>query len=327
MNIGLIGYGKVAKAFIRLLKEKEIECNIKFILKSDGCVFDEMGLDLDSVINFEDNIKEHEAWKEGMTFRYIIDEEIDYLVELTPTNIETGEPALSYIQEALSRGINVITGNKGPIAKDYKNLKAIADINRVFLGIGCTTGAALPSITGGVYDCAGSEIKSVEGILNGTSNYILTSMSKGEKTYKEALEEAIELGIAEKDFSLDVEGYDTALKMVIICNALMGTEIKLKDVQIKGIEDISIDEIKEVNSQGKKIKLIGKTISEEEEIRIKVGPEVVDETSALFSVDNKNKGVHYITDTLGDMVFIGGESSVKNAAASILRDILINERK
>ena len=139
MNIGLIGYGKVSKDFLRLLKDKNIECTLKFILKSDGCVFNETGFDLDSVIDFENNIREHEFWNEGMTFRYIIDEEIDYLIELTNTNIETREPALSYIKEALSRGINVVTSNKATIAKDYTNLKKIADINRVFLSIGCTT--------------------------------------------------------------------------------------------------------------------------------------------------------------------------------------------
>ena len=109
--------------------------------------------------------------------------------------------------------INVVTGNKGPIILKYKQLKEIADKNSVKLKVGCTTGGALPSINGGIYDVAGSEIKVIEGILNGTTNYILSKMSIEKVSYEEALFQAQKDGIAEANPILDVLGYDTACKI------------------------------------------------------------------------------------------------------------------
>ena len=321
MNIGLIGYGGVGKAFIRLLNEKDIPCKVKYILKSDGAVFNSKGLDINKIIQEEDNIKEHKDWMEGKNFENVIDEEIDFLVELTPTNMKTGEPGLSYIKEALNRGINVVTGNKGPILIDYLGLKELAEKNNVSLGIGCTTGGALPSISGGTIDCAGATIEEIQGVLNGTTNYILKEMATKEIEYQEALRQSQELGIAETNPNMDVEGFDTAIKMIILTNALMGEKLTLEDAQIEGITKVTVKDIKDAEQEGKKIKLLGKVFSEEGNIKVKVAPVALEEEHPLYSVEGKNKGVYYRTDTLGNITIIGGASSTRNAAAAILRDI------
>lgn len=321
MNIGIIGYGGVGKALIRLLKEKDIPCKVKYILKSDGALFNSKGLDIKKIIQAEDNIKEHNEWMESKNFENIIDEEIDFLVELSPTNMKTGEPALSYIREALNRGINVVTGNKGPILIDYLGLKELAKKNNVSLGIGCTTGGALPSISGGTIDCAGSKIEEIQGVLNGTTNYILKEMGAKEIEYQEALRQAQELGIAETNPKMDVEGFDTAIKMIILTNALMGEKLTLEDAEIKGITKVTVKDIKDAEQEGKKIKLVGKAFSKEGNIKVKVAPVALEEGHPLYSVEGKNKGVYYKTDTLGDITIIGGASSTRNAAAAILRDI------
>lgn len=321
MNIGLIGYGGVGKAFIRLLKEKDIPCRVKYILKSDGGLFNSRGLDINEVIKIEANIKEHKDWMENIKFESIIEEEIDFLVELTPTNMKTGEPGLSYIKDGLSRGINVVTGNKGPILIDYQNLKELADRNRVSLGVGCTTGGALPSITGGTIDCAGARIEQIQGVLNGTTNYILKEMGSKEIEYEEALKKAKELGIAETNPKMDVEGFDTAIKMIILTNVLMGEKLTLEDAQIEGITKVTVKDIKKAKQEGKKIKLLGTAFVKDGYIKIKVTPEALEEEHPLYSVEGKNKGVYYRTDTLGDITIIGGASSTRNAAAAILRDI------
>ena len=176
MDIGLIGFGGVGQALIKLLLEKKkyilkkynLDVRVKYIVKSDGGIYGSNGIDLEEIIEFIKN------------------NDIDTLVELTPTNIETGEPGLTYIKRALESGINIVTGNKGPIILKYKELKEIADRNSVKLKVGCTTGGALPSINGGLYDVAGSEIQSIEGILNGTTNYILSKMAMEEVSYEEA---------------------------------------------------------------------------------------------------------------------------------------------
>lgn len=320
MDIGIIGYGNVGKAFVKLLIDKNIECNIKYIIKSDGGIYNNNGIDKQTLLK-EENIKLNNYWIDNLTF-FDIDEKVDYLVELTSTNMKTGEPAATYIKLALNKGINVVTGNKGPILLQYNSLKEIAEKNRVHLGIGCTVGGALPSFIVGSYAIAGANVEGIEGILNGTTNFILSNMQNNNINFKESLKEAQDLGIAEKDPTMDVGGFDTAIKMIILANVLMQGEVKLEDVDIKGIEDVNFNKINtKMNGLGK-IKLLGRAIKKDNRINISVKPEVIYSNNPLYNVDGRNKGVCYKTDTLGDITITGGASDKRGAAAAILRDIL-----
>ena len=321
MNIGLIGFGGVGKDFIKLLKYKDLNYKIIFILKSNGGIFNKNGLDIDEIISMEDSLNNHKDWQEKNSLEELYSN-IDLLIELTPTNKENGEPALSYIKTALNNGISVVTGNKGPILHGYRELTRIAKSKNCFLGVGCTTGGALPTISGGLFDCRGAEIISIEGILNGTSNYILKEMEDNDLSYSEALEKARNQGISERDQALDVEGYDTAIKMLILANVLMGSSLKLEDVSIKGIKNIKKKDIQLAKEKGKRIKLIGRIYKENSNIKITVMPEAVNKNHPLYNVEGKNKGITYYTDTLGEITISGGASGTRNAAAAILRDIL-----
>lgn len=335
MDIGLIGFGGVGQAFVKLLVEKKkyifekynLDLKVKYILKSDGGIYESNGIDLEELaefINKKKSIKEHILWKENLKFEEMIqNNDVDTLVELTSTNIETGEPGLTHIKRALESGINVVTGNKGPIILKYKELKEIADKNSVKLKVGCTTGGALPSINGGLYDVAGSEIQAIEGILNGTTNYILSKMSMEEVSYEEALAQAQKDGIAEANPSLDVLGYDTACKIVILANVLMDANIKLEDIEVKGITEVKLDTIKESKKENEKLKLIGRVYREDNMVKAYVRPIKIKEDHPLYFVDYKNKGVFFKTDSLGDISIIGGASGTRNAAASILRDLVL----
>ncbi|WP_148322854.1 MULTISPECIES: homoserine dehydrogenase [Clostridia] len=335
MDIGLIGFGGVGQAFVKLLVEKKkyifekynLDLKVKYILKSDGGIYESNGIDLEELaefINKKKSIKEHILWKENLKFEEMIqNNDVDTLVELTSTNIETGEPGLTHIKRALESGINVVTGNKGPIILKYKELKEIADKNSVKLKVGCTTGGALPSINGGLYDVAGSEIQAIEGILNGTTNYILSKMSMEEVSYEEALAQAQKDGIAEANPSLDVLGYDTACKIVILANVLMDANIKLEDIEVKGITEVKLDTIKESKKENEKLKLIGRVYIEDNMVKAYVRPIKIKEDHPLYFVDYKNKGVFFKTDSLGDISIIGGASGTRNAAASILRDLVL----
>lgn len=335
MNIGLIGFGRVGQALIKLLIDKEsyllqkynLKIKVKYIIKSNGGIYNPSGINLSEILKFigeNISITCHNEWKDNLNINDIIDNnDIDTLVELTSTNIETGEPGLTHIRKSLKNNINVVTGNKGPILLDYKNLKVLSDSNNVELKVGCTTGGALPSINGGIYDIAGSEIQSIEGILNGTTNYILSKMANDNIDYKEALLEAQKDGIAEANPSLDVLGYDTASKIIILSNVLMNSDLKLEDLKVNGIEEVRIDDIKKVKRKGNKIKLIGKVYKKDNLVKAYVKPIEIDENHPLYCVDYKNKGIYYKTDTLGDISIIGGASGTMNAAASILRDIIL----
>ena len=335
MDIGLIGFGGVGQALIKLLIDKEsyllqqynLKINVKYIIKSNGGIYNASGINLSEILKVIDeniNITCHNEWKDNLNINDIIgNNDIDTLVELTSTNIETGEPGLTHIRKSLENNINVVTGNKGPILLDYKKLKVLADNNNVELKVGCTTGGALPSINGGIYDIAGSKIQSIEGVLNGTTNYILSKMANDNVDYKEALLEAQKVGIAESDPSLDVLGYDTASKIIILSNVLMNSDLKLEDLKINGIEEVRLDNIEKAKVRGNKIKLIGKAYKKDNLVKGYVTPIEIDENHPLYCVDYKNKGIYYKTDTLGDISIIGGASGTMNAAASILRDIIL----
>lgn len=335
MDIGLIGFGGVGQALIKLLIDKKsyllqqynLKINVKYIIKSNGGIYNASGINLSEILKVIDeniNITCHNEWKDNLNINDIIDNnDIDTLVELTSTNIETGEPGLTHIRKSLENNINVVTGNKGPILLDYKKLKVLADNNNVELKVGCTTGGALPSINGGIYDIAGSKIQSIEGVLNGTTNYILSKMANDNVDYKEALLEAQKVGIAESDPSLDVLGYDTASKIIILSNVLMNSDLKLEDLKINGIEEVRLDNIEKAKVRGNKIKLIGKVYKKDNLVKGYVTPIEIDENHPLYCVDYKNKGIYYKTDTLGDISIIGGASGTMNAAASILRDIIL----
>lgn len=329
MDIGLIGFGGVGKAFVKLLiekedrlKEKGLNLNLKYIIKSDGGIYNKEGINLKDIVRKEYNLRDLD-FNEDININTIINNnDIDTLIELTSTNIESGEPGLTHVKLALENGINVVTGNKGAIILKYKYLKEIADKNNAKLGIGCTTGGALPSINVGSFDIAGADILSIEGILNGTSNFILSQMYEEEIEYEVALNKAISLGIAEANYKLDVEGFDTAVKILILSNVLMNSNLTLKDIEIEGISYLSKDIILEEKNKGNKIKLIGKVYRENHKIKAYVRTKAINSEHPLYFVDNKNKGVYYKTDTLGDLSIIGGASGTINAAASILRDII-----
>lgn len=329
MDIGLIGFGGVGKAFIELLimKKDKIDIKVKYIINSSGGIYNSNGINIEELIDFINNgkvIQEYHQWiDKNITINTIIkNKDIDTLIELTNTNIETGEPGYTHIKLALQNGINVVTGNKGPILLYYNELTDIAFNNSIQLAVGCTTGGALPSINGGLIDCAGSEIISIEGVLNGTSNYILKEMYDKKIDYKIALEEAQRIGIAEANPRLDVDGFDTASKIIILGNILMGCNKSISDIYIKGISEITLDEINLSTLKGEKIKLIGSIYKEGNYIKCEVTPKSIKSNHPLYFVDGKNKGVYYKTDTLGDISIIGGASGVVNAAAAILRDII-----
>lgn len=329
MDIGIIGFGGVSKAFIKLIVDKKeyldslgLDFKVKYIIRKSGGIYNKNGLNLKDLIKSNFNLDLF-VFKKDIDINYIIkNNDIDTVVELTSTNIENGEPGLTHMSLALNNCINVVTGNKGPILLKYRELKEIALKNKVFLGIGCTTGGALPSINVGSFDIAGSEILSIEGILNGTSNYILTEMYEKEVIYEVALKQAIENEIAEANYKLDVEGFDTASKILILANVLMNANLSIKDISIEGIDKIDINFINKEKLKGNKIKLIGKVYKNNNEIKAYVKPETLEKNHPLYFVDSKNKGVLYRTDTLGDISIIGGASGTVNAAASILRDII-----
>lgn len=337
MRIGLIGYGGVGKAFIKLivdknsmLKKEGLDLEIIYIINSKGGIYAPKGIDYNKLLAFLNEgrsiIEDDNVNKKITPDVMLVRKDVDLIVELTPTNKETGEPALTYILKALESKIHVVTGNKGSIVHGYRKLEKIARENGVHLGIGCTCGGALPAVNGGIIEMAGSEIYSIEGVLNGTTNYILKEMEDTGCTYDIALKKAIDIGIAEANPSFDVQGWDTAFKLLILTNVIMKEEKKLADVKVNGIINLTPDDIKAALEEGKRYKLIGKAYRSGTELSMDVKLEKVSKEHPFYNVDGKNKAVRYIADTLGELTLIGGASDTTAAAASILRDIIYINR-
>ena len=333
MRIGIIGLGGVGKALLELLVDKKddlekegLSVSVNYIINSKGGVYDSKGIDLrdfNEFLSYDKPIWEYKSGSKDVNFNTIMgNKDIDLLVELTQTDKETGEPGMTHIQESLSKGISVVTANKGPIMLNYKRLREVALINNVQLGIGCTTGGALPSINGGLFDLSGAEVRSIEGVLNGTTNFIIQEMEDKGITYEEALYKAQEQGIAERNPAMDVDGWDTAIKLLILTNVILGTEKKLADISVDGISGIKPIDIVNAKNSGYKLKLVGRTVKIDSGLEMSVGVEKVYNDNPLYIVDGKNKAVKYVSDTLGDLTIIGGASGLTPAAASVLRDIV-----
>ncbi|NLA12859.1 MAG: homoserine dehydrogenase [Tissierellia bacterium] len=335
MRIGIVGFGGVGRAFLNLIYNKKnklesegIYFQVNYIIGRTGGVYNKHGIDLHKFINFLFDQKDITKYCDGgkaedINFELMLNnKDIDLMVEMTPTNKETGEPGMTHITRCLENNINVVTSNKGPILLAYHKLYNLAKANKVQLGIGCTTGGALPSINGGFIDLAGADIISIEGVLNGTTNFILKEMEDTGCNYDDALKEAQRLGIAETNPALDVEGFDTASKLLILTNVLMNTEKTMDDIFIEGITKLTPHDINRAKSMNKKYKLVGKTQILDNKIEMEVKLQLLDPSNPLYGVEGKNKAVRYISDTLGELTIMGGASGVTPAAASILRDII-----
>ena len=321
INIVLAGYGRVGQAFVRLIQEKKDFCINRYNLQIRiGVVLNSRG----GLIPDPDKkgFEEFPYWESGLGVREALEsQEPGILVDCTPSNIQDGEPALGYTHHALDRGWHVVTANKGPLVVDFDRIRKKAEKNRVSLGMSGATAAALPTLDVALHSLAGSEIHRIEGILNGTTNYILTRMDEGED-YTLALEEAQKKGIAEPDPSQDVGGWDTAAKVLIITNATFGHSFTLKDIHVEGITNIPLELREKARETGKAIKLIGRFVQNDKVPRLETKLSLIDPSHPLYGVDGAQKGITFFTDTMDSVTVTGGKSDPRGAAAALLKDII-----
>lgn len=320
LKVAIIGFGSVGKGVIKVLSERKDDTfKVVAITDSKGAVLDDKGLDLADILKRKNNGDLKRASKSSIDV--IRECDYDILVEVTPTDAKTGEPGFSYIREALKRGKNVVTSNKGPVALQYKELCGLAKKNNVQFLFEATVGGAMPVFNLMRGPLAGNKITSIKGIFNGTCNYILTRMANEELPYDLVLSEAKELGIAEADSTYDVEGIDTALKMVILANSVFGMDVGLEDVDRVGISGVCLEALKLAGEAGMVIKLIGEVRPNGEENILKVSPRLVPKTHPLAVQGTLNAALIQ-TKLAGDIFVIGkGAGSIETASA-ILSDML-----
>lgn len=245
----------------------------------------------------------------------------DVVVELSYTDLETGEPAASHVRAALEAGKHVVTTNKGPIALHYGELEALARERGLCIGVEGTVMSGTPALLVGAHLLRAAGIRRIRGILNGTCNYILTRMEAG-SSYDEALREAQERGFAEADPSGDVEGFDAAGKAVILGNLLLEGSLTMSDVERTGISGLSSDDIRAAAAAGERWKLIGSVERVDGRVRASVGPERVPLSHPLASVGDAANAVTYSTELLGDVTLIGPGAGRLETGYAVVTDLL-----
>lgn len=241
----------------------------------------------------------------------------DLVIETTPTNIVTGGAGLQNMFAAFEIGKDVITSNKGPLTLKYRELMEASKVAGSSFRFEATVGGSMPIINLANEVLAGNRLKSIKGILNGTCNYILTRMLEERASYKDILAESMELGIAETDPTYDVDGIDTACKLVILANAIFGLNATYKDVEVTGITKITPEALEMAYERGHVIKLIGEVSRE----RIHVAPRLVPINHPL-DVRGTLNVASIDTELAGEITVTGKGAGPVETASAILSDLI-----
>ncbi len=330
LRIILVGFGTVGQSLVRALyRDRDgfggkygFEPQVTSIVDSRGSCTSEEGLDLSSVLCVKEKygtVGRYPGKGElGSKLKHVISGVgADVVVETTPTNFENGEPGLSNIKAALASGKHVVTTNKGPLALAMPALLEQASNRKLQLRFSGTVGAGTPFLDFATKCLREESIVGVRGVLNGTTNYILTRMEESSVTLERALSEAREKGYSESDATLDLKGLDTAAKLVIIGNWVLKRPIKLGDVEISGISGISFDDLKKARQNGRTLKLVATL----EDSLATVRPEEV-RTSDPLCVPGTLNALTYRTQHIGEVTVIGRGTGGECTAAAIIRDFV-----
>ncbi|MEA3297373.1 MAG: homoserine dehydrogenase [candidate division Zixibacteria bacterium] len=333
MRLLLIGFGTVAQGLAELLIKKEKQLldeyglDITVVGISDmlkGSLYNDKGLDLSATLEkakADGKISELPDKYDGDALSMIKDAEADMMVEATYTDIKTGEPATSHIRAALEKGMHVTTTNKGPVALFANELTKLAQNKGVKFLYEGTVMSGTPVLNLIRETLAGCEITEIKGILNGTTNYILSQMEAGQ-AYEPVLKKAQELGYAEAVPDADVLGWDALAKVTILVNVVFGGDCKPDDFPCKGITEITSEAIDDAKSRNKRFKLIGKVWREDGKVKGSVTPEEVDLTHPLAGVMGATNALTITTDALGDVTIVGPGAGRTETGYSTLVDII-----
>ncbi len=327
LRIILSGFGVVGQSFAKLLLSRSEDLYAKHGLKprivgvfdSKGSAASSSGLDLNRLLEIKKrygNIRKyHNKEKSANGLEMIKGMDAEVLIETTPSNYKDAEPGMSHIVNAMKNGLHVITVNKGPLALAFPSLIELATYNQVQLKFSGTVGGGTPILDYAKNSLRGERILSFQGILNGTTNYILTNMATG-LTFKEALADAKKKGYVEADESLDIDGLDAAAKLVILANWIMDMKVTLKDVKRTGIRDVTTSDIKKASSHNSAVKLIASCNRE-----LEVSPKEVLLDDPLC-VNGTLNAITFNSEHSGQQTIIGKGAGGMETASSILRDLL-----
>lgn len=328
VTFGMAGFGTVGKALLGILKEKHESIAAKYgvafklvsLFEHDGMLHDPDGIPAGKVLDAR-NIRDLPEWKAGrLAIAEIEHQAFDVLVEMTPTNVKTAEPAFTHFKKALGSGKHVVSSNKGPLLLFFDEVMSLAKQSGRKVLFEATVGSGIPVFSVVANGLQGNTYTRIEAILNGTSNYILTRMANEKIDFGLALKEAQERGYAEADPSLDIDGHDAAGKIVILANAVMNMKKSIKDVKVEGIRHVNLDAILMAEREGFVIKHLG-IVERNGELEVK--PKLVPKNSPLGAgVTGTVNAIKLVTDLSGEIILIGKGAGGMEAASAVLADMI-----
>ena len=327
MRIILCGFGVVGQSLVKLFDSRSEELYSKYGLKprvvgvfdSKCSAIDSSGLDLGKLVETKKKfgtVKNYAEKKNNMSGLDIIKNfEAEVLIETTASNYKDAEPGMTHITSAMKKGMHVISVNKGPLALAFPSLLELATYNQVMLKFSGTVGGGTPILDYAKDSLRGERITSFAGILNGTTNYILTNMANG-LSFDSALKDAKDKGYVEADESLDLDGLDAAAKLVILANWIMGMKVTMPDIKCTGIRKVTSEDIKKAAKKKCAIKLIASCDRE-----LEVAPKEVSIDDPLC-VNGTLNAIAFTSEHSGTQTIIGKGAGGMETASSILRDLL-----
>jgi len=339
MKLLFIGFGTVGQGLSELLLTKKDDLATQYGLDwkvigiadmLKGSAYDPGGLDLAEALALVERGESLSDWpgvgRDRDAPTMIAEADADVMLEITYTDIETGQPATDHIRAALERGMHVTTTNKGPVALHSRELIELAKDHGVQFLYEGTVMAGTPLLNLIRETLAGSEISEMQGILNGTTNYILTKMESG-MDYEAALAQAQQLGYAEAVPDADVLGWDALAKVTILANTVFGAELAPADSLCTGITQITPDDIATARAKGKRYKLIGRVWRDGDQVSASVSPQLMDLSHPLAGVGGATNAMTISTDTLGDVTIVGPGAGRVETGFSLLNDLLAIRRQ
>jgi len=331
IDIALIGLGNVNRNFLRILEMKHTELVQRYglafcvvcVADSSGVAVNPTGFDPATTRAYKEaggHVRDLPGFLADASPATVLETlACDLVLEASPVNLVSGEPGLSVTRAALRRGIAVVLANKGPLVLAYRELHDLAAAASAGLAFSATVCGALPVINIGRRDLIAAEVLSLRGIFNATTNFILTEMATG-RSYADALGEAQRRGIAESDPTLDVEGWDTANKLVIVANSLLGIDATLADVNVTGISSVTTAHLEAEEASGSTIKLLALAERHGNGYALTVKPTVVASDSFLGQCNSWEMGIEIQSDLYGRMYHKIWEREPLPTAAAMLRD-------
>ncbi len=312
INIGLLGCGTVGSGVVKLLKQNQAtiakkagaEINVRKVLEKDLDKCYKIGLTEDQVTSHYEDI--------------LNDDAIDIVVEL----MGGIEPAFSFIIEAMKKGKHVVSANKDLIAVKGRELFNTAEEYNVDFYFEASVAGGIPIIYPLKQSLAANQIQEVIGILNGTTNYILSKMTKEGRDYLEVLQEAQELGYAESDPSADVDGLDAARKIAILSSIAYNSRVTLDDVYVEGITSITLRDIQYAKELGYVVKLLAIAKEVDGKIQARVHPAFIPLNHPLASVNDVFNAVFVSGDAVGEIMHYGRGAGEMPTASAVAGDII-----